>query len=269
MCGSSNGRRIGGLCAHFLKCGKCKIVYNAGYAPLRYDDSYFLEQYKSQYGKTYEEDEDAIRALSSRRIDTIFKVWGRDGDRSALRLLDIGSALGFFLKTAREMNIGSVEGVEISSYAARYCRKKLRINVANASFDDLQLDTTFDIITAWYFIEHCSDPAAVAQKIYALLNINGIFALSVPSFFGPLYYFNRKQWIESHPVDHRIDLSPRSAAGFLKRIGFRKVILRAGGLHPERVFDTNSMFFKPFAAAYTKISTRINFSDTLEIYAIK
>ena len=153
--------------------------------------------------------------------------------------------MGFFLEAANRRGVGAVEGIEISSYAASYCRTKLGIPVVNSSFDDAAIKTAYDVITAWYFIEHCVSPLKTAMKIHALLKPGGMWAFSTPSSFGPLYAFHRKEWASRHPGDHRVDFSPASVKGFLKRAGFSRVVVRAGGIHPERVFPEGCFYSRP------------------------
>jgi 2-polyprenyl-3-methyl-5-hydroxy-6-metoxy-1,4-benzoquinol methylase len=249
-----------------FNCGECGIIFNNKYRQLNYDDSYFTSLYKEQYGKTYIEDFKNIYAASIRRINRIIKI-KKNIDKA--RLLEIGSAMGFFLKAVRDSGIKDVLGIEISGYAAKYCAEKFQINVINSSFNDVKLNGKYDVITAWYFLEHSFDPLSVVTAISNSLNIGGIFAFSTPSFFGPQYLFNRDEWFCSHPADHRIDFSPRSVKKFLKNTGFRKVFIFPGGIHPERVIRGDSLIFTPFKKLYTVISKLCSFSDTIEVYAVK
>ncbi|HSV96633.1 MAG TPA: class I SAM-dependent methyltransferase [Spirochaetota bacterium] len=236
---------------------------------MRYDERYFLDAYRSQYGKTYAEDRDAIRLLADARLRKILALCGRKEKRGKLSLLDIGSALGFFMESAKDAGIGRVYGVEISRYACEWCRRETGFRVANTAFEKTMFDETFDIITAWYFIEHCERPREVIQRIYALLNPGGIFAFSAPSVFGPQFLFDRRTWGENHPEDHRIDISPASAERTLKRMGFCTVRIRAAGVHPDRVLPRASPFFRPFSLIYGKLAPLLRFSDTIEVYARK
>ncbi len=186
-----------------------------------------------------------------------------------LRLLDIGSAHGFFLKAARDSGFGDVSGVEISAEASAYCRERFGITVTNSGFDDFSTDRQFNVITAWFFIEHLHDTGAAIERIVFMLAPGGILALSVPSFFGPLFLFHRKEWCASHPVDHRIDLSPQTVRSALKVLGFSKIRTFPGGVHPERVIPADSPFFRIFKPFYGFISAGLSFSDTLEVYGEK
>ena len=241
------------------------MTYNSDHTPLAYNSDYFIDDYKKQYGRTYEEDFKGIYAMAQSRITEILSLSAKKN----MSVLDIGSALGFFLKCARDMGAGRVLGIEISEYAGNYAREKLSIDTVTASFDDTRLNEKFDVITAWYFIEHCADPLEILKKVYDALDENGIFAFSAPSVFGPLFLFHREDWVRAHPVDHRIDFSPRSAIRLLKRIGFKHVTVRVAGVHPERMIKRESFLYRPFAWLYGKTAPRIKFSDTIEVFAVK
>ncbi|MBN2042150.1 MAG: class I SAM-dependent methyltransferase [Spirochaetes bacterium] len=254
---------------HLIKCLDCGVIFNNTHQALDYNDTYFTTQYCAQYGKTYAEDFDNIYRNSLRRLDTIFKLLKSRIDPAALRMIDIGSAMGFFLKAAKDKGLEHVSGIEVSKFASDYCKSKFHINVINAPFDEAGLKGMYDIITAWYFIEHCSDPAAVVKKIFDSLQTGGIFAFSVPSCFGPLYIFNRDEWAGTHPEDHRIDFSPLTVRRFLKKTGFSRISVYPGGIHPERLIPGGFFLSKPVKILYTGISRCLSFSDTMEIFAVK
>jgi SAM-dependent methyltransferase len=187
----------------------------------------------------------------------------------ARALLDIGCALGFFLKAARDTGYSPVRGVEISEYAAPLLPGEVGIDVHNGPFSHVPGPEKYSVISAWYFIEHCADPVSVIENIFDSLEPGGVFAFSSPSVFGPLFQFDRKSWVETHPVDHRVDFTPRSVKRLLKGMGFRRVRVYPSGMHPERVISKNSFFYPLFAALYRKFSRLTAYSDTIEVYALK
>lgn len=269
LCGVDGQSKQYGVESGLRRCLSCGIVFNSRHVPLSYDENYFTTDYRTQYGRTYEEDRDSIEALSKARLKKILGLLGSRAKPRNISLLDIGSALGFFLKQAGEAGIESLQGVEISSFAAQYCRRNFKIQVTNSSFDDAVFDRGFDVITAWYFIEHCADPKSTLQRIYHLLKPGGVFAFSSPSFFGPSFLLNRDEWILRHPPDHRIDFSPHSVRRVLRDLGYSRVCMRPGGIHPERILPENSPLFTPFSRIYSALSRLLCFSDTIEIYALK
>ncbi len=263
LCGRDEKRKIS---TSLNLCRNCRVIFNSDCRSLSYDRDYFINEYREQYGKTYLEDFGNIYNLSMSRLDRIQELLAVDGK---LSLLDIGCAAGFFLKAAKDRGISTLLGVEISKYAADYCRSTFGIDVIESPFDTVELHKRFDIISSWFFIEHCMDPLDAMKRIFMMLNKGGVFALSVPSYFGPMYYFDTQKWVETHPADHRIDLSPSSAKKIFKDIGFRKIYVIKSGYHPERIFRKGSFLYSLFEPLYRRFTDATAFSDTIEIYAMK
>ncbi len=262
LCGSE--RKIL-LSSGLNKCSFCGCGYNTKHKLIDYTDSYFTSDYKKQYGKTYEEDFDHIYSISKNRIEQIKQI--SNGNNNSI--LDIGSALGFFLKCASDAGYKKTLGIEISPFASQYCISNFGIETIMSSFNNIKISDKFDVITSWYFIEHNYDPVQVLNKIFSILENGGVFAMAVPSIFGPLFYFNREEWVEKHPEDHRVDFSPESVKKILKKVGFKKIQINAAGFHPERVFNSKSILFPIFKSIYIIFSKIFKFSDTIEVYAIK
>ena len=260
ICKDSRSKQIAN---DIFLCKSCNILFNNAYQQLPYFADYFSAEYKNQYGKTYEDDHDAIYAASLLRIKKIKKLL--NNNLAGKSLLDIGCALGFFCKAAKDSGFQLVEGLEISEYAAQYCKEKFSISVTSVDFEKFLTAKKYDVITAWYVMEHFANPFAMFQKVYSMLHNNGIFACTLPSYFGPLFYCHRDIWIKNHPVDHRIDVSPRGITQLLKNIGFVKVKCYPSGYHPERFCSLASKHKK----IYIKLSDSICFSDTIMVIAKK
>lgn len=268
ICNSTEYNSIANSNSNLVKCSKCKVVYNINYQNISYSHNYFLDDYKKQYGKTYIEDFDNIYRLSKTRLQKIINYLNNNVF-SELKLLDIGSAAGFFLKAAQDCGFQNVCGLEISEFAANYCKKQFGIKIYNKPFDEINLKEKYHIITSWYFLEHCQDTAFSANKIYQMLGKGGIFALSIPSVFGPQFMFKREQWVNSHPSDHRVDFSPATIKKFLLNLGFKNIKIYPAGIHPDRIISKKSVFYKPFSLIYPFFCKIFSFSDTIEVYALK
>lgn len=250
----------------FLRCRSCGTVFNSTHTIIEYSDTYFTSDYKSQYGKTYEEDYPAIRKFCDKRIERIKAVTCGNLFRS---VMDVASALGFFLKAAHDNGATDCTGVEISKYACDYMKQNFPFSVINESFDVFQTDKKYDIVTAWYFIEHSSDIVQTVQKLSSYVKEGGVLAFSVPSAFSPLFYFNRKKFFETHPVDHSADLTPKGIRILLKKMGFRKIKVYPASYHPERIMNKDRFFFPIFSYFFKKYADFTAFSDTIEVYAVK
>ena len=263
LCASSKASYISD---NLFKCLKCGCVFNTAAFPLMYSDDYFTIDYLKQYGRTYEEDFPQIYNTALTRLKRIKKVSSQTPQKN---ILDIGCALGFFLKAAGNNGFTRTDGIEISPYAASYCREKFGFDVRNEAFEKITSIGTYDVITAWYFIEHCGEPFKAIKKISASLTKNGVFAFSAPSVFGPMFHFHKSGWAASRPPDHAIDFNPKSARKSLKRAGFRKVKIYAAGFHPERIMRDDSFFFRFFSVVYKLFTKLTGYSDTIEVYAVK
>jgi len=244
-------------------CLSCFIVYNVGYVPAEYTTDYFEQEYKSQYGRTYKEDFESIYNTSLLRIQKIKKLL--DVHPQQTKLLDIGCALGFFCKACRDFGFRLIEGLEISEFAADYCVREFNIPVYTTEFEEFTPEKKYDVVTAWFVLEHFKDPYAMVNKIFNMLEEGGVFACTLPSYFGPLFFCKREEWIRLHPKDHRIDISPLSIRRLLKKIGFKKIQCFPSGYHPERCGPITQKYQK----LYKKVSNFLCFSDTLFVLAKK
>lgn len=267
VCGGDRSRPAAGN-APFRRCRTCCAVFNTAHAPLSYSDSYFTTDYKAQYGKTYEEDFEPIYRSSRLRLKRLLAL-RPSGAPKPRSVLDIGCAMGFFLKAAEDEGFTELKGIEISPYAARYARTRFGYDIEQKPFDAAGLGGSFDAVTAWYFLEHLPDTGSAISAVYAALAPGGVAAFSLPSYFGPLYALHRSEWVRTHPVDHRVDFSPGSAVRALKRAGFRRVAVYPSGIHPGRVMNPASPLFGAFSRAYRLFSRLTSFSDTIEVYALK
>ena len=56
-----------------FQCNKCGLYYLETFLPNEneYASDYFLTEYKQQYGRTYEEDREKIRALAVPRLNVL------------------------------------------------------------------------------------------------------------------------------------------------------------------------------------------------------
>jgi SAM-dependent methyltransferase len=268
LCGNGSFREVLSG-SPFRCCRSCRTVYNEHHTVIEYSDSYFTVDYQTQYGKTYEEDFDNIYRSAVRRIDRINSLQKKYFSKQPASILDIGCALGFFLKAAFDKGYTRLKGIELSEFASRRAKELYNLDVAQIPFESAGINEIFDVVTAWYFIEHSSDSFAIIKKISSLIVSNGILAFSVPSVFGPSFMLHRKEWARTHPVDHRIDLSPSVVKKMLKRCGFKKVKVYPAGIHPNRVLSERNPLFFIFKPLYRLFSQLFAFSDTIEVYAVK
>ena len=249
--------------SNLYKCKKCNSLFRKFFFPIStdYSSKYFIENYKNQYGKTYEEDEENLKALAKSRLETIKNI------KPTGKILDLGSAMGFFLKEA-SLNGYETEGIEISEYAANYCVKNLNLNVYNVSLLDFEYkENEYDIITAWYVLEHICDFEKLLKNILFSLKDDGIFAFAMPNGNGISGRFN-KNYFKIVPPDHAFETNPKALDKFLKKYSLKKMYLKNQSVYYNRFCDIFNLQFlkenKGLKNMYNLFAKKYNLGDTFE-----
>ena len=249
--------------SNLYKCKKCNSLFRKYFLPVStdYSSKYFIEDYKNQYGKTYEEDEENLKALAKNRLEIIKSV------KPAGKILDLGSAMGFFLKEASS-NGYETEGIEISEYAANYCVKNLNLNVHNISLLDFEYkEKEYDIITAWYVLEHIYDFDKLLKNILFSIKDGGIFAFAMPNGNGISGKFN-KNYFKIVPSDHAFETNPKALDKFFERYSLKRAHLKNKSVYYDRFCDIFNLKFleenKASKKLYDFFAKKYNLGDTFE-----
>ena len=249
--------------SNLYKCRKCNSLFRKFFFPIStdYSSKYFIEDYKNQYGKTYEEDEENLKRLAKNRLDIIKNI------KPEGKILDLGSAMGFFLKEA-SLNGYETEGIEISEYAANYCVKNLNLNVHNISLLDFEYKKKeYDIITAWYVLEHIYNFDKLLEKILFSLKEDGIFALAMPNGNGISGRYN-KNYFNIVPTDHAFETNYKALDNFLKKYSLKRIHLENKSVYYNRFCDIFNLGFlkenKGLKNLYNLFAKKYNLGDTFE-----
>ncbi len=225
-----------------------------------YSNSYFLDEYKAQYKKTYYEDEASLRSLAKRRL----QILERFNKSKKTNLLEIGSAAGFFLDEAKKIGY-KTKGIEISESEVNYSREQLGLDAESISFLDYNTDAKFDCITAFFVIEHFPDQEKVLTKIFSLLNEGGFIFLALPSIYGPTFSTNSDEWFKTHPEDHFADYSPLSLKKVFQYFEAKVLYCEPMSFHVSRDRGIRGRF--PFKIFYNSLARLTSYGDTIQILA--
>ncbi|MEK6794613.1 MAG: methyltransferase domain-containing protein [Spirochaetota bacterium] len=250
--------------SNLYRCTACGSLTRKYFLPLamKYEDDYFTTDYRAQYGRTYEDDFPAIRLLARRRLAIMKKL------RPTGSLLDLGCALGFFLYEAREEGY-DVSGIETSAYAASYAKKKFSIDVHTGGVERFSASRTYDVITAWYFLEHIDGIESMLSSVHRMLSPSGIFAFGMPNAAGISARMDRS-YAARVPVDHRNEFTPNGMDMLMRKAGFVREHVAATGMHWPRAAGLLKLGMLSkndrLASMYRTVAERFSLGDTFEGY---
>ncbi len=260
----------------FRRCPECGMIYMSFNldSDMQYEKSYFDNEYKNQYGRTYLDDFESIKNQGLRRAKIIRSLTDNGKQTDSGTILDIGCAYGPFLSAAKDTGFVPY-GTDISRAAVSYIKKNLSFSAINASFADFDSKAKFgvekfDAVTMWYVIEHIQDLKKVLCDINSKVKTGGIFAFSTPSASGVSGKLNRQSFFENSPKDHYTIWEINRAKKILSRFGFKVVKIVGTGHHPERFpimkkYPDSKFLFK----ILNFISRIFKFGDTCEVYCKK
>lgn len=192
-----------------VRCPGCGLIfYDAAVAPSElYDKTYFSGgEYLDYVG-----DRRTIQRNFAGRIRELRRLAPRG------RLLEIGSAYGFFLDLARRD--WQVKGLDISADAVAHTRDALHLEAFEAG-DFLGLPDEperYDVICLWDTIEHLSRPVRHIEKAALWLKPGGILAMTTGDAGSLLARLRGERWRQIHPPTHlyyfTADTLSRAVAG--------------------------------------------------------
>lgn len=204
------------------------------------------------------------------------------------RVLDVGCGNGSFLAGLKSLRGCEVFGLDVSANAVEKARSHYKLDVFEGTIDKAPFESEyFDVLTAWAFIEHVTDPVGVIGCMYKLLKPGGIVVLKAPnieSFWARIF---KDKWYHLDCPRHLFLYSPKTLGAMLEKAGFKvqKVAYdsRKKGLTGSlqyRFFGNNyddnhknkikkSKLVKLIAPAAARLQCFMKKSDLFTIYAVK
>jgi 2-polyprenyl-3-methyl-5-hydroxy-6-metoxy-1,4-benzoquinol methylase len=282
VCGRAPGRAIARFPDRtFRRCACCGVVHAQDFARRgdRYGREYFFSEYRAQYGRTYLEDFQNIRALCVPRARVVGGLLRRGLTGAPVRapegaIVDVGCAYGAFLDALRAEGLKGF-GVDVSADAVRYVRRVLGIPAARGPFESIPreaLPRRIAGVALWYVLEHFTDVDRVLRRVGALLGPGGVLAFSTPNARGISARADLVAFLRASPADHFTVFSPRGLRALLARYGFSLKLVRVTGHHPERFSGFLGRLGRGDGMARRALllaSRLFGLGDTFEAYAVK
>lgn len=217
------------LYAGILKCRACGYVS----ADMRLTDEELVALYNEQFFtgaefSDYAADEKFFRKNFRLRFKELEKFL--DPARHQ-RLLEIGSAYGFFLDEVRD-EFESLQGIDITDAGVRHARERFQLDVVQADF--LAHDygaQKFDVVCMWDTIEHLRAPNQYIEKIAAHTEPGALLAVTTADVDSLNARLRKGQWRMIHPPTHLHYFSVQTLARLLDNYGFDVIYNRYCGFY--------------------------------------
>lgn len=182
--------RVGERLFDLVRCRVCGLVYvdprpDAATLAWMYDDpEYFVDGYNLGV-----EDEcyfDRGEELLAQYDGEVARLEAEVGGRG--RMLELGSAGGFFLEAARRRG-WEVQGVELSPVAARFSREELGLEVFEGWLEEAPFAAaSFDVAICDNVLEHTLSPLGTLRTLARLVRPGGHVLLVVPSYVNSPWF---------------------------------------------------------------------------------
>jgi SAM-dependent methyltransferase len=145
------------------------------------------------------------------------------------RLLDVGCGRGLRLLTFRRRGF-DVQGMDLQPEVVEYLRKELGIPAVCTDVQGLPEcfpPASFDLITAFFVLEHVPSVEAVLESCFRLIKPGGWFVGAVPFVDSVQAGLFKGRWINATEAPRHLSLPTRAGMEHVcRRAGFDKVMLR-------------------------------------------
>ena len=249
-----------------VRCSSCGLVFSNP------------RPHSSEIAKGYAESEDQeyLQESSNRSINAHISLATIRRFKPAGKLLEIGSAAGYFLNAAR--TDFEVTGVEPSRWAAAEAKRRFGVEVKVVGFLEAALpDASFDVVAAVDVIEHLEDPVAFIRECRRVLKPGGVLYLMTPDIESLSARLLGGSWWGLRPV-HIYYFSRRTLGDLLKREGLEVELVRSFGrifslgYWASRLKNYPSYLTRPILAVISALGLEdkifyLNTRDSLELIA--
>jgi len=236
-----------------VRCRVCGLFYTnprppAQDAPKIYGEDYFASQNPSTLGyDNYRTHEGGLREVFSENLAII-----EGYSQPPSLMIDIGCAFGYFIEAAAARG-WTVEGLEVSEYAAEVARRNAKVPIHAGTLSGLRLPaSTYDIVTMWDMLEHSFDPTAELMETNRILRPEGHLFLTIPNAGSFLASTMGSHWYGFKKVaEHNYFFSKDTLGRLFAKTGFRALEWRRG------VWPCSLQFLTAKLAPYSTTLSRI------------
>ncbi len=197
----------------YSKCSSCGLVGLSVPVEEKYESDYFL----GDDGNPGHRDFSSLQEAKYDEARFVPELKAFDSSKGSL--LDIGAALGSFMRIARRLGWKPVVGVEISQFGQK--------QIADLGFDvvpylqSLDRSMRFDLVTMHHTLEHLDDPVEALCSIQAFLAEGGHLLIEVPNWHSIQRLVSGRDWEDLRPDQHLWQYTPTTLVRLVETAGLR------------------------------------------------
>jgi SAM-dependent methyltransferase len=184
------------------------------------------------------------------------------------RLLDVGCAMGHFMKFVRGYGWEPV-GTECSGYAARWARERYFVEAhQQCALNQARFPPEYcDAAVLIEVIEHLPAPRQTMAEVFRILKPGGVVCVTTPNFACFRSLLLREEWAPVIPSGHLYYFTRQSLERLLRSTGFVDVVelTKPGDLEEDLKFAQASGKLRIDAAALKEIRARLLVEDAPKV----
>ena len=176
--------------------------------------NYYKKENASRFGSPIERIVKIFRFIRAYKIHSL--------KPRAKSILDIGSGRGWMLYFLKKyFKYEKAVGTQISENAYLFSRDKLKLEIYNKDLLELSFPKKFDVITLWHVLEHVTEPEKYIERIYQLLDKDGMLFIEVPNFSSWASILTKGHWLALDLKHHLTFFTPASISLLLEKYNFK------------------------------------------------
>ena len=250
-----------------LGCGLGSTEVPPGFTPLDvYDAGYFAGVQYDGYGN-YLASEPVLRREFHTIVEALLRCVAPGG-----RVLEIGSAYGFFLSEARRHY--DCVGIEVSPGAVQYCQAR-GLDVRQGTLDQIVKTSNlgeFDAVVMLDVIEHLEHPLGTLRILRSLARPRAVLLMTTGDWESRVARAMGRKWRLMTPPQHLFFFSKATLGALLTRAGFEP----AAWTHPWKIVPVGLVAYQAarrlglrlsIGEALYRIGVPVNLFDALRVVA--
>jgi hypothetical protein len=248
-------------------CGLGSTEIPAGVTPVDlYQESYFDGGQPDGYGD-YLGSEPVLRREFRATVAALLNCVPAGG-----RLLEVGSAYGFFLQEARRHY--DCVGIEVSASAVRHCRTS-GLDVRHGTLEHIASGGDlgdFDAIVMLDVIEHLERPFQTLQRLRSLARPRAVLMITTGDWQSAVARAMGRRWRLMTPPQHLFFFSKAPLGSLLVRAGFAPV----RWTHPWKTVPVGLVAYQaarrcglrlPIGESLYRVGVPVNLFDAMRVMA--